>query len=51
MAGNSEDYLNFFLRTAFKIVNSDGANIANDAKVGLVNCPIALSFSHKCMSC
>ncbi|KAK2834689.1 hypothetical protein Q7C36_015390 [Tachysurus vachellii] len=48
VAGNGEDYLdlnNTFLHVACKIVNADGTNIANDAKVVVVNYPIASLFS------
>ncbi|KAK2848153.1 hypothetical protein Q7C36_009835 [Tachysurus vachellii] len=48
VAGNGEDYLdlnNTFLHVACKIVIADGTNIANDAKVGVVNYPIASLFS------
>ncbi|XP_058251166.1 uncharacterized protein F54H12.2-like [Hemibagrus wyckioides] len=45
---NGEDYLdlnNTFLHLTCKILNADGTNIANDAKVGIVNYPIASLFS------
>ena len=48
VAGNGEDYLdlnNTFLHLRCKITNPDGSNIANDAKVGVVNYPIASLFS------
>ncbi|GAA6074079.1 uncharacterized protein F54H12.2-like [Tachysurus ichikawai] len=48
VAGNGEDYLdlnNTFIHVACKIVNADGTNIANDAKVGVVNPPTASLFS------
>ncbi|KAK2848171.1 hypothetical protein Q7C36_009853 [Tachysurus vachellii] len=48
VAGNGEDYLdlsNTFFHVACKIVNTDGTNIADDAKVGVVNYPVAFLFS------
>lgn len=48
VAGNGEDYLdlnNTFLHLTCKIANPDGSNIANDAKVGVVNYPVASLFS------
>ena len=30
-----------YLNTKFKVVNSDGSNLAGDTKVGLVKYPIA----------
>lgn len=48
IAGNGEDYMdlnNTLLYLTCKIVNEDGSNLAEDAKVGLVNYPIASIFS------
>ncbi|XP_076847125.1 uncharacterized protein F54H12.2-like [Brachyhypopomus gauderio] len=48
VAGNSDDYLdlnNTFLYLRCKITNPDGTDIAADAKVGVVNYPIASLFS------
>lgn len=48
VAGNGEDYLdlnNTFLHLRCKITNADGTDLANDAKVGVVNYPIASLFS------
>ncbi|GAA6072952.1 uncharacterized protein F54H12.2-like [Tachysurus ichikawai] len=48
VAGNGEDYLdlnNTFIHVVCKIVNADGTNITNDAKVGVINYPIASLFS------